>query len=72
MDSGPHESWTGLVRHGRKKGSANLRQGSSHLSQARVKARDSQRQEAMEDGESSPAESDSSDQGETANAKLET
>lgn len=62
VDSGPQESWTGLVRSGRKKGSSNLTQGSSHLSQPRAKVLRGQRQEAMEDGESSPAESDSSDQ----------
>ncbi|KAG7242844.1 hypothetical protein INR49_018099 [Caranx melampygus] len=62
VDSGPQESWTGLVRRGRKKGSTTLTQGSSRLSQARPRALRGQRQEAMAEGESSPAESDSSDQ----------
>ncbi|KAM3864444.1 BAH and coiled-coil domain-containing protein 1 [Diretmus argenteus] len=59
-DSGPHESWTGLVRRGRKRGSTTLTQGSSRLSQPRARVlRGGQRQE---EGESTPAESDSSDQ----------
>ncbi|KAA8582582.1 hypothetical protein FQN60_006253 [Etheostoma spectabile] len=62
VDSGPQESWTGLMRRGRKKGSTTLTQGSSHLSQPRARVLRGQRQEAMEEGESSPAESDSSDQ----------
>lgn len=64
MDSGPQESWTGVARRGRKKGSTILTQGSSRLSQPRARVLRGHRQEAMEEGESSPAESDSSDQGE--------
>lgn len=66
MDSGPQENWAGLVHRGRKKGSTALTQGSSRLSQPRARVLRGHRQEAMEDGESSPAESDSSDQGEAA------
>ncbi|XP_042249839.1 BAH and coiled-coil domain-containing protein 1 isoform X3 [Thunnus maccoyii] len=62
VDSGPQESWTGLVRRGRKKGSTTLTQGSSRLSQPRARVLRGQRQEPMEVGESSPPESDSSDQ----------
>lgn len=62
VDSGPQESWTGLGRRGRKKGSTSLTQGSSHLSQSRTKVFHGQRQEAMEEGESSPPGTDSSDQ----------
>lgn len=64
MESCPQESWTTLVRRGHKKGSTTLTQASSRLSQPRAKVLRGQRQEAMEEGESSPAESDSSDQGE--------
>ncbi len=63
VDSGPQESWTGLVRRGRKKGSTTLTQSTSRLSQPRARVLRGQRQEAMEEGESSPADSDSSDQG---------
>lgn len=69
MDSGPQESWTGLVRRGRKKGCTTLTQGSSRLSQPRARVLRGHRQEAMEEGESSPAESDSSDQGEAVNTE---
>lgn len=64
MDSGPQESWTGLAGRGHKKESTNLTQDSSHLSQARARVLRGQRAEAIEEGESSLAESDSSDQGE--------
>ncbi|KAK5884946.1 hypothetical protein CesoFtcFv8_018709 [Champsocephalus esox] len=59
VDSGPQDIWSGLVHRGHKKGSTTPTQGSS-----RPRARNlrGQRQEAMEEGESSPAESDSSDQ----------
>ena len=70
VDSGPQESWTGLLRRGRKKGSTILTQGSSRLSQPRARALRGQRQEAMEVGESSPPESDSSDQGEVVNTEI--
>lgn len=63
MDSGPQENWTGLVRRGNKKVSSTLTQGSSHLSQPRPRVLRGQRQDTMEEGESSRAESDSSDQG---------
>ncbi|XP_041828002.1 BAH and coiled-coil domain-containing protein 1 isoform X3 [Melanotaenia boesemani] len=62
VDSVPQESWGVPVRHGSKKGSATLAQGSSHLSQSRGKLAHCQRQEKMEEEESSSAESDSSDQ----------
>nr|XP_020476601.1 BAH and coiled-coil domain-containing protein 1-like isoform X5 [Monopterus albus] len=62
VDSGPQESWTGLVQRGCKKGSTALSQGLSCLSQPRARALRGQKQEALEEGESSPAESDSSDQ----------
>lgn len=64
MDSGPQDNWTGPVRRGRKKGYTTQQQGSSCLSQPRARVLRGQRSEAMEEGESSPAESDSSDQGE--------
>ncbi|XP_030591566.1 BAH and coiled-coil domain-containing protein 1 isoform X2 [Archocentrus centrarchus] len=54
-DSVHQESWTGLVRCGRKR-------GLTTLSQPRTKVHRGQRHEAMEEEESSPAESDSSDQ----------
>lgn len=66
VESGPQESWTGLVRQARKKSPSTLNQGSSCLNQPRARVLRGQRQEALEDGESSPAESDSSDQGEAA------
>lgn len=50
------------MRCGRKK-------GSTTLSQHRTKVHRGQRHEAMEEEESSPAESDSSDQGGTVNAE---
>nr|XP_019950309.1 PREDICTED: BAH and coiled-coil domain-containing protein 1-like isoform X3 [Paralichthys olivaceus] len=59
VDSGPQESWTGQVRHGRKKGSTTMTQGSSS---SRSRILRGHRQDAMAEGESSPAESDSSDQ----------
>ncbi|KAM6904955.1 BAH and coiled-coil domain-containing protein 1 isoform 3-T3 [Xenentodon cancila] len=62
VDSFPQESWTGLMRCGRKKDSTALPQGSSHLSQARAKVLGGQRQKATEGEESSSAETDSSDQ----------
>lgn len=72
MDSGPQESWTGLVRRGCKKGSSTLTQGSSHANQPRARVLRGQRlSEAMEEGESSPAESDSTDQGERLGAGSE-
>ena len=64
MDSGPQENWTGHVCRGRQKGSATQQQGSSRLSQPRARVLRGQRPEATEEGDSSPAESDSSDQGE--------
>lgn len=64
MDSGPQENWTGPVRRVRKRGYAAQQEGSSCLSQPRARVLRGQRPEAMEEGETSPAESDSSDQGE--------
>lgn len=64
VDSGPQENWTGPVRRGRKRGYTTQQQGSSCLSQPRARVLRGQRPEAMEEGETSPAESDSSDQGE--------
>lgn len=64
VDSGPQEHWTGLILRGRKKGSTTQQQGSSRLSQPRARVLRGQRPEAMEEEESSPVESDSSDQGE--------
>lgn len=64
VDSGPQEHWTGLTLRGRKKGSTTQQQGSSRLSQPRARVLRGQRPEAMEEEESSPVESDSSDQGE--------
>ncbi|XP_029692069.1 BAH and coiled-coil domain-containing protein 1 isoform X5 [Takifugu rubripes] len=62
-DSGSHDNWTGLVRRGHQKGSVAQQQGSSsRLGQPRARVLRGQRPEAMEEGESSPAESDSSDQ----------
>lgn len=63
-DSGPQEHWTGLALRGRKKGSTTQQQGSFRLSQPRARVLRGQRPEAMEEEESSPVESDSSDQGE--------
>lgn len=59
VDSGPQDIWSGLVHRGRKKGSTTPTQGSSRPRARNVRG---QRQEAMEEGESSPTESDSSDQ----------
>lgn len=66
VDSGPHESWTG---RGRKKGGITLTQDSSHQSKPRARILRGHRQEALEVGESSPPESDSSDQGEPVNTE---
>lgn len=53
------------MRRGHQKGSVAQQQGSSsRLGQPRARVLRGQRPEAMEEGESSPAESDSSDQGE--------
>lgn len=64
VDSGSQENWTGQKRRGRQKGSTSQQQVSSCLSQPRARVLRGHRPEAMEEGESSPAESDSSDQGE--------
>lgn len=53
------------MRRGRKKGSTAQQQSSSCLSQGKTRVLRGQRAGALDDGESSPAESDSSDQGET-------
>lgn len=64
VDSGSQENWTGQKRRGRQKGSTSQQQVSSSLSQPRARVLRGHRLEAMEEGESTPAESDSSDQGE--------
>lgn len=69
MDSGPQESWIGLLRHGHKKKSTSLTRSSSCSSQPRARVSRGQRGETMEEGESSPAESDSSDQGQALNTR---
>ncbi|TNN64849.1 BAH and coiled-coil domain-containing protein 1 [Liparis tanakae] len=61
VDSSPQDSWTGLVHHGRQKGSSALTQGSSRLSPPRARGH-RQRRDATEEDESSPVESGSSDQ----------
>lgn len=63
VDSGPQESWTALVQRGCQKGSNKQTLGSSCLNQNRTKIHRGLRQEASAEGESSPADSDSSDQG---------
>lgn len=64
-DSGPQESWTGPVRRGRRKGSTAQQQNSTCLNQGKTRVLRGQRVGALDNGESSPAESESSDQGET-------
>lgn len=46
-----------------------MTQNSSSLGQPRARVLRGQREETMEEGESSPAESDSTDQGEALNTK---
>ncbi|XP_034046026.1 BAH and coiled-coil domain-containing protein 1 [Thalassophryne amazonica] len=72
VDSGPQESWTGQVRRGRKKESITRTQSSSHLRQTNARVLRGQRQEVMEEGESSPQESDSSDQDEEEEGSYDT
>lgn len=69
-DSGSHDNWTGLTRSGHQKGPvARQRCSSSRLGQPRARVLRGQRPEVMEEGESSPAETDSSDQGEAKKKK---
>lgn len=52
------------MRRGRRKGSTAQQQSSSCLSQGKTRVLRGQRAGTLDNGESSPAESDSSDQGE--------
>ncbi|XP_026201269.1 BAH and coiled-coil domain-containing protein 1 isoform X2 [Anabas testudineus] len=66
------DSWTGLLRHGHKKESTTLAQSSSCSSQPRARVPRGRRGEIMEEGESSPADSYSSDQEEEEEGSYDT